>query len=149
MYCDSKRSLEIGSLGKVELDKGYYAYIGSALSGLHRVKRHLENIERKKEDNNTYWHIDYITPWVEFKDVFFCEDKRREIEEKIAFYLAEVLDYVLDFGSSDTGAPSHLFFSSSYESILNEIENIKEKKDIDFKSLMEKKGGENVLKTKF
>ena len=48
-YCliinvDSKKTTKIGKLGKIQFEKGYYIYVGSAMNSLMaRIKRHLSD----------------------------------------------------------------------------------------------------------
>ncbi len=48
--------LKIGKLGPVTFRKGYYLYVGSALTSLEkRIERHISKKKKKR------WHIDYLT----------------------------------------------------------------------------------------
>lgn len=103
---------EIGKLGRVSFKKGFYAYVGSALSGLEqRIERHLRDAGDNKK---LHWHIDYFlaNPAIEVKEVVFAEtEKRKECE--IAAKMCMHLDSVAHFGCSDCSCKSHLFFSTS------------------------------------
>ena len=47
--------IRIGALGKMKLEKGSYAYVGSAQNNLEkRIERHLMKNKKK------FWHIDYL-----------------------------------------------------------------------------------------
>ena len=47
--------IEIGKLGLLNFDKGYYVYVGSALNSLEaRLERHL------KTEKKLFWHVDYL-----------------------------------------------------------------------------------------
>ncbi|MHC1610711.1 MAG: GIY-YIG nuclease family protein [Candidatus Methanospirareceae archaeon] len=111
---------EIGKLGRVSFKKGFYAYVGSALSGLEqRIERHLRDAGNKKK---LHWHIDYFlaNPWVEVKEVVFAEtEKRRECE--IAAKMSIHLDSVPHFGCSDCSCNSHLFFSTSLTELKEDV----------------------------
>jgi Uri superfamily endonuclease len=49
-YC-----LQVGALGEVSLDPGWYLYVGSARRHLEaRLRRHLRTKKRRR------WHIDYL-----------------------------------------------------------------------------------------
>ena len=57
LYNGRPLSVEVGSLGNINFEKGYYVYVGSGLSSLKaRMSRHRRS--RKKR----FWHIDYVTP---------------------------------------------------------------------------------------
>lgn len=106
----------IGKMGAIEFKEGFYAYVGSALSGLEqRVGRHLR-VTRKK----LHWHIDYFmaSPDVEVREVVFAETvKRKECE--IAANLQ--LKSIKNFGCSDCACKSHLFFSTSLKELKGEV----------------------------
>ncbi|UCH96781.1 MAG: DNA/RNA nuclease SfsA, partial [Candidatus Aminicenantes bacterium] len=99
----------IGPVGEREFKKGYYVYVGSAMQSLEkRIKRHLR--KRKK----IHWHLDHISPgYMKMKKVYPIRRPDR-IEEALARGLLAICDsYVMDFGASDSGLPSHFFYFSS------------------------------------
>ena len=109
--------IKVGALGMVDVPKGTYCYIGSAMSGLdQRIGRHLSKKKKVR------WHIDHLTE--ECTDV--------EAYENITPGIAEcglgniVLDcggtgFAEGFGCSDCGCPTHLFFltESTKEKLLS------------------------------
>ncbi|MHC1635837.1 MAG: GIY-YIG nuclease family protein [Candidatus Methanospirareceae archaeon] len=101
--------VEIGKIGKRRFKKGFYAYVGSALSGIEgRIRRHL------KKQKKLYWHIDYFLTMAdaEIKEVVFAETEQKK-ECKIAMNLAAAdMDMIKNFGCSDCFCGSHLFFST-------------------------------------
>jgi len=110
--------VEIGKMGGIEFKKGFYAYVGSALSGLEqRVGRHLR-VTRKK----MHWHIDYFlaSPRVEVREVVFAETVERK-ECEIAANLH--LKGIKNFGCSDCTCKSHLFFSTSLTELKEDVYN--------------------------
>ena len=106
--------VEIGKIGRIEFKKGFYAYVGSALSGLERrIERHLRAVGKNKK---LHWHIDYFLscPTVEVKEVVFAEtDARKECEIASKMNLDRVLESIKNFGCTDCSCKSHLFFSTS------------------------------------
>jgi len=97
--------LAVGSLGTVEFEAGWYAYVGSALGNLEkRVERHARR-EKKK-----HWHIDYLLTEGKIVGVIYGEGRERK-ECEIAAALAKHHRSVPRFGSSDCRCESHLFFS--------------------------------------
>lgn len=108
--------IEVGSLGLVELEAGYYLYTGSALgrgaSGLR--KRILRHLIRPK---NVFWHIDYLLnrPEARVEAIVLagsefereCDVNKALIEELGASSPAP------GFGSSDcrSGCPAHLLYA--------------------------------------
>ena len=101
-----EQTITIGSLKAIRFPRGYYAYVGSAMSGLKsRLSHHL------KENKKSYWHIDYLLQRASISDVILCEAKHR-VECTIAQALSHQFDSIPDFGSSDCRCRSHLFFSA-------------------------------------
>lgn len=104
--------LEIGKLGRVAFEKSFYAYVGSALSGLERrIERHLRD---QGDNKKLHWHIDYFlaSPTVEIIEVVFAKSADSK-ECEIATNLNRDLAAITDFGCTDCRCPSHLFFSTS------------------------------------
>ena len=47
--------MKVGKLGVIRFNRGYYAYVGSAMNGIDaRVGRHM------RQDKKKHWHIDYL-----------------------------------------------------------------------------------------
>lgn len=110
--------VEIGKMGAIEFKKGFYAYVGSALSGLEqRVGRHLR-VTRKK----MHWHIDYFlaSQEVEVRGVVFAETVERK-ECEIAANLHLKIKNIKNFGCSDCACKSHLFFSTSLTELKEDV----------------------------
>jgi Uri superfamily endonuclease len=103
-----EKTINVGKIGQFVFKPAYYAYVGSAMSGMQRLKRHLKNL-KKGSVKNKHWHIDFIIPYCKSIGWFFAECSHSAKEENLAIHLSEKLDYVEDFGASDSSAPSHLF----------------------------------------
>ncbi len=104
------REVKIGKIGCIAFKKGFYAYVGSALSGLvPRIGRHLRDVGNNKK---LHWHIDYFlaNSGVEVKEVVFAETEARK-ECEIAANLSIRLKSIARFGCTDCSCKSHLFFS--------------------------------------
>jgi Uri superfamily endonuclease len=102
-------SIMVGKQGVVHFQKGYYAYVGSALNGLdQRIQRHLRT--KKK----IHWHIDYLLPFTEIVDIFYKENTRKE-ECRIAREFERNFTNIPGFGCSDCTCKSHLFYGISKE----------------------------------
>ncbi|HID19540.1 MAG TPA: GIY-YIG nuclease family protein [Methanophagales archaeon] len=112
------REVAIGKIGSIELKKGFYAYVGSALSGLEqRVGRHL-----RMKGKKLHWHIDYFlaTTGVEVREVVFAETvERKECEIAANLHLKSIKN----FGCSDCACKSHLFFSTSLTELKEDVYN--------------------------
>ena len=105
---DKEIEIDVGKLGKITFKKSFYAYVGSAMSGIHRLKRHLDKLEKRKVENR-HWHIDFLIPHCKNVGWVFAECTDRTKEQELAIYLSKNFDYIEGFGSSDSTAPSHLF----------------------------------------
>ena len=98
-------SIEVGSLGSINFQKGYYVYVGSAMNSLSkRVKRHLAKVKK------THWHIDYLTSHLtKIKPILITIPEKLECRISRAFSV--IADgKVANFGSSDCRCASHLYF---------------------------------------
>ncbi len=101
-----EQTITIGSLPDVHFPLGYYAYVGSAMSGFKaRISRHL------KSNKKLHWHIDYLLEKASITGVILGETNDRT-ECAIAQALSRQFDSIPGFGSSDCHCPSHLFFAT-------------------------------------
>ena len=123
IYIPDKIGIDIGALGILLFNQGFYLYIGSAMGDygsstlLNRVKRHVQTSENKK----THWHIDYLLnqkrniitqlyliPSLERLEWIIAKDLEKIAEENIK-----------DFGSSDCDCLSHLFYFKEFKGFGN------------------------------
>jgi len=106
---EADRDIEVGSLGSVRFERGYYAYTGSARGpgGLVRVKRHLAVMEGTNSVQR--WHIDYLLPYSTLVEVVATKTDE-DFECSIARKIGERLHFVKGFGCTDCRCPSHLHF---------------------------------------
>ncbi|MCR4394197.1 MAG: GIY-YIG nuclease family protein [Dehalococcoidales bacterium] len=104
--------IEIGKSADIAVGKrrnyyfqpGYYAYVGSALSGLEsRLRRHLRTEKRP------HWHIDYLLKESSVENFIYAETTEKK-ECNLAKQLSLKLAAVAGFGCSDCSCQSHLFF---------------------------------------
>ncbi len=117
---EKEKNIKVGNMGEITFEKAYYAYVGSAMSGIHRLKRHIKNL-KKGNVKNKHWHIDFIIPYCRFKGWFFTECSNPGKEKDLAIFLSKKLDYVEGFGASDSPAPSHLFKESNFKRLKNKL----------------------------
>ncbi len=99
------QKISVGELGRIEFQKGYYCYVGSALQNLSkRINRH------KRTNKKLHWHIDYLlTKTRIIKSIEIRSPERLECE--VAKSLGLISEsFVKDFGSSDCNCNSHLFY---------------------------------------
>jgi len=120
LECLSDCEITVGSLGKIRFEKGYYAYIGSAMNSLeNRIKRHLSKNKR------VFWHIDYLTTSEKFKiaKVFIKVSDKKE-ESDIAKTFEKEFKYIEGFGSSDSNDKSHLFIIDNFEKLFKILKSL-------------------------
>ena len=101
---NDRLNIEVGKLGEILFDRGYYIYTGSAWNGIEqRLRRHF------REDKRIRWHIDYLTTLKKPEYAIIIQNKR--IECKMASLLSKLFNSIRGFGSSDCKCYSHLFYS--------------------------------------
>jgi Uri superfamily endonuclease len=106
--------IKTGKLGSISFEKGFYAYVGSALNSLEKwVGRHL------RSEKKTFWHIDYLLKRSKVIEVIYAETGNRK-----ECLLARELSFVSNFGCSDCRCKSHLFFSKDLKSLRKNVLNI-------------------------
>ena len=102
-----QQTIAIGSSKAIYFSSGYYAYVGSAMSGFKsRLNRHL------KSDKKPHWHIDYLLEKASISEIILCESEEKT-ECAIAQALSHQFDSIPGFGSSDCKCRSHLFFDTN------------------------------------
>ena len=101
---DAARSVEVGSLGRIDFPPGTWCYVGSARKDLsRRVSRHL------RLRKTLHWHIDHLRAAA---DVCTALPIRTadDLEHELARALAKIAEFTIPrFGSSDCTCASHLF----------------------------------------
>ncbi len=102
-YLNKNKKISIAGLGRMHFKRGYYCYIGSAMTNLEkRIERHYAKKKKK------YWHIDYFlghTKLIGFKAL--------EMTSREECWLSDQIRKISDgevkrFGSTDCGCSSHL-----------------------------------------
>jgi Uri superfamily endonuclease len=103
-----RAQVTVGTLGRIQLEAGFYLYVGSALGpgGLAaRVGRHA------RKSKQLHWHIDYVRAHCQLTEVWMTRDAR-PWEHAWAGALARMPGVTLPmprFGASDCRCPTHLF----------------------------------------
>ena len=116
--------VNVGSLGNISLERGFYTYIGSAFGpgGFKRINRHRKVVNG--DNNKRHWHIDYLNGnnHSELTTVY------RIPGEKIECSLAQKLSgkSIGKFGCSDCKCGSHLMFYEDLGSLENDVEKVLE-----------------------
>ena len=131
IHLKEDKDIEVGSLGKIEFENGYYVYIGSAQNGLEaRVNRHLS------EDKSKHWHVDYLLEFAAIEKVYIVEAERKDKECDGASYLKKYGSEIDGFGSSDCDCSSHLFFiSKRLDEAEDIVSNFNDSKRLDLTSM--------------
>jgi len=109
LYLNNARKIQVGKLGKFNLKKGYYGYVGSAFGpgGLTaRLKHHL------KTTDNPHWHIDYLRKEAELREIWVseCESRLEHLWSDMLRDMEGVFIPVPGFGSSDCRCEAHLAY---------------------------------------
>lgn len=108
MICTDEQQVEIGKLGRLNINPGCYVYVGSAFGpgGLNaRIAHHAKISVRP------YWHIDYLRPMLDLRGVCYSDESERH-EHQWAGALQRFRGATIPmtgFGSSDCSCRSHLF----------------------------------------
>jgi Uri superfamily endonuclease len=109
LQSNEPETVDVGRLGQVSIQVGYYVYVGSAhcSGGLSaRVGRHLSRAKK------IHWHIDYLTLRIPVIAVWYmCSTQRYEHEWATFFAgMPESEITAKGFGSSDCRCVAHLFY---------------------------------------
>ena len=116
MFAARGHLIQVGRLGRLPLERGYYAYVGSAFGpgGIKaRVRHHLRTAA------SPHWHIDYLRPFVDMRAVWYSTDTcpREHCWASIFQGMPDIGTPRPGFGASDCGCASHLFFSGRSPSV--------------------------------
>ena len=116
LKCHQSSQVRIGRLGVLELQRGFYVYVGSAFGpgGLvARIQHHRQVAARP------HWHIDYLRPACDLVAVWFTTDSTR-CEHSWANAVAQLAGAGVSlpgFGSSDCDCETHLFHFDGMPSV--------------------------------
>lgn len=100
LYCQKDFKTRVGALGVVSFRRGYYYYVGSAKSGVHRIRRHFSPKKTKR------WHIDYISTKMAVIGAILFKESECNLAQKFKNF-----ERISGFGCSDCKCESHLFYS--------------------------------------
>ena len=131
---DRPKTVQIGKLARLDIKKGYYVYIGSALGPggvLARLKHH------SKVSARPHWHLDYLRAEIEFYEAYALHSPdRKECEwASIMENMEGVCEPLKGFGSSDCRCNTHLFYFSSKVKTVQAIKAITVSQKIDIATL--------------
>jgi Uri superfamily endonuclease len=109
LSCAGNERIQIGRLGAMQLQRGYYIYVGSALGpgGLRgRIAHH------QKPSTRPHWHIDYLRPHSRFHGLWLSYGAQRREHQwaRVVEAMSDAKIPLLGFGASDCDCRSHLYF---------------------------------------
>lgn len=129
IFLPRKQTIRIGKLGAFKFPRGYYLYIGSAMSGMSaRIARHLVNnrlaSRKKNEQDNAainhwrerkkkmHWHIDYFLEHAQVKEVWTHRGAERFecLWAQAALGLPKAKVIAPRFGASDCNCAAHFVY---------------------------------------
>ena len=111
-----KRQIAVGKIGTLQLQPGFYIYVGSAFGpgGLKARIAHHSRIPTRP-----HWHVDYLASDLGLTEIWYTFDPVHR-EHQWAAAIASIRGASLPlagFGSSDCGCTSHLFFFNTKPAI--------------------------------
>jgi Uri superfamily endonuclease len=109
LSCTSSARIQIGCLGLMQLQRGYYVYLGSAL-GLGGLRARIAH--HQKLSARPHWHIDHLRAHTQIHCVWFSYDGRRREHQwaGVMWTMRGAKIPLLGFGASDCDCRSHLYF---------------------------------------
>lgn len=116
LECIAPQQVQVGALGNLPLQPGWYLYVGSAFGpgGLKgRLAHHLTG------NRPQHWHVDALKPVTFTKAVWFTDDSRHLEHNWASACLAMpgIMIPMKGFGSSDCRCPAHLFRATAYPTL--------------------------------
>ena len=109
LFCARAEQVQVGKLGLLELRRGFYVYVGSAL-GPGGVPARIAH--HRKVSQRPHWHIDYLRAHTRLERIWYSHDRIRR-EHRWARIISELRGAtvpIVGFGSSDCRCATHLFF---------------------------------------
>lgn len=102
-------TIQVGRWGAINIEPGYYIYVGSAFGpgGVRaRVLRHC------RKEKARHWHLDYLSGMLSPVRVW-CSYQRTKLEHRWAQAVAKMTSVqpIKGFGCSDCLCDAHLFAS--------------------------------------
>lgn len=113
---------EVGSLGEVAFDAGWYAYAGSAQGpgGFARLERHAEVAADERDVD--HWHVDTLLGLPESTVEL---DFRTEGADRECDVAAETAGHAIEgFGTTDCDCGSHLHFSPRRDVLVASLKRV-------------------------
>ena len=110
----------VGKLGELAFKKGFYVYVGSAMSGFKRIDRHYR--VSTGENPTRRWHIDYLLPHTEIVADYRTKTGKK-VECTLASSIGDGTDGIDRFGASDCRCRTHLFFANDLEMLTERVKH--------------------------
>ena len=109
LFCSRDELVQIGKLGSLQLRRGFYVYVGSAVGpgGVRARVAHHQKVSQRP-----HWHIDYLRLHTRLDRIWYSHDRvRREHQwARVISGLRGASLPIAGFGSSDCRCATHLFF---------------------------------------
>ncbi|MEF8782208.1 MAG: GIY-YIG nuclease family protein [Haloarculaceae archaeon] len=115
----TETGIEVGALGELHFEAGWYAYTGSALGsgGFARVDRHRELAAGDR--STRHWHVDYLLGHGDANLDRVVRSAGVDAECRVAAAVRG--DPVPDFGCSDCDCRSHLTYSPDRQPLVESV----------------------------
>jgi Uri superfamily endonuclease len=112
--------IEVGALGEITFQPGWYAYVGSAngSGGFARIDRHRELATGERDVS--HWHVDYLLGHPDAS--IDAVERTAGVDAECAIAASVEGDPVSEFGCSDCGCNSHLFYDPSRSALLASVQ---------------------------
>lgn len=107
-HSENSRRVRVGKLGVIDVNVGYYLYVGSAF-GPGGIKARVSRHHKKRKTK--HWHLDYLSTVLTPIEVWFTYDsQRREHDWADLLLVRSDIKPVKGFGCSDCRCAAHFFF---------------------------------------
>jgi Uri superfamily endonuclease len=116
------RTIDVGALGTLTFERGWYAYTGSAhgAGGFARVERHRKLACGDRD--GSHWHVDYLL--ADKRSTLLGVGKTPGSDQECATAKAMTGTPVSEFGASDCDCPGHLHAVTDRETLLDGITTV-------------------------
>ncbi|MFQ3294881.1 MAG: Uri superfamily endonuclease [Halobacteriales archaeon] len=117
-------AIDIGALGRRELDAGWFAYSGTAFGpgGFARIDRHRAVEEGRNETR--HWHVDYLLG--DAQSAISAVYRTPGIDAECRFSNAIPGRSIEGFGASDCDCDSHLVYNTTRQDLQSALQELHE-----------------------